>query len=77
MVNKISIVIVSTRTIRIKNDKILAKKNKSNLIKQFNIKNLKNLGSTEDVANIILFLSSKRSKLIQGAEINANGGIII
>ena len=38
---------------------------------------LKNLGSTEDVANIILFLSSKRSKLIQGAEINANGGIII
>ena len=53
------------------------KKIKSNLIKQFNIKNLKNLGSTEDVANIILFLSSKRSKLIQGAEINANGGIII
>jgi 3-oxoacyl-[acyl-carrier protein] reductase len=50
---------------------------RNNLIKGFNIKNEKKLGDTKEIANIILFLASEKSRLIQGSEINANGGINI
>lgn len=53
------------------------KKIRNNLIKGFNIKNGRKLGDPKEIANIILFLASEKSRLIQGAEINANGGLNI
>lgn len=53
------------------------KKIRNNLAKGFNIKNGKKLGDPKEIANIILFLASEKSRLIQGAEINANGGLNI
>lgn len=50
---------------------------RNNLAKGFNIKNGKKLGDPKEIANIILFLASEKSRLIQGAEINANGGLNI
>jgi 3-oxoacyl-[acyl-carrier protein] reductase len=49
---------------------------KTNLIKKFKI-NKKSLGSIDDIVNICVFLSSEKNNFIQGAEINANGGLII
>ena len=57
--------------------KMWPKKIKRDLIKNFKIKNGKNLGDVKDIGNIILFLASENSRLIQGAEINANGGLVI
>ena len=57
--------------------KMWPKKIKRELIKNFKIKNGKNLGDVRDIGNIILFLASENSRLIQGAEINANGGLVI
>lgn len=57
--------------------KMWPKKIKRDLIKNFKIKNGKNLGDVRDIGNIILFLASENSRLIQGAEINANGGLVI
>ena len=37
---------------------------------------LKKFGSTEDVANICLFLASNQARYITGQVINVNGGMI-
>ena len=57
--------------------KIWPKKIKEKLISNFKIRNGNNLGDTKDIAYIILFLASENSKLIQGTQINANGGLVI
>ncbi len=57
--------------------KIWPNKIKRNLISNFKIKNGNKFGDTKDIANIILFLASENSRLIQGSEINANGGLVI
>ena len=50
-----------------------AKKKKKKISK---IIPLQKFGSTEDVANLVLFIISDKSKYINGANINIDGGYI-
>ena len=49
---------------------------KKNLAKTFKIKNYGKLENVKDLNSIILFLCTNKSRLMQGSELNASGGII-
>jgi NAD(P)-dependent dehydrogenase (short-subunit alcohol dehydrogenase family) len=54
--------------------KAVREKNKENMLNDIS---LKRFGKTEEIANVVLFLASKESSYIHGADIDISGGKFI